>query len=372
MAQGRSPLPTLGGGDELAVIHQALHTTHRAVALQSEALQSQREVYRQMVESLAVGVINLRGGQATYMNAAGRRLLGLSDAEDALPVTLAPEIMAAVNKVISLGQSEPEQVLQKNAAGRDIWLEVSAYEFTDMRGEAVRVMLHDVSERLASERRREAVSQEIANASERQQRRIGQDLHDDICQRLAAVKMKMQEFEERLAEQAPVLMAEADEVVDRLTDAIQVTRSLARGLSPLDIEAGGIGVALSELVRSSRDLHSVECQLTLGESLPTVSQHVATQLYRIAQESINNAARHARASSIHVELNQLESGGLELRVSNDGRPFQHDQPEPGGGMGLPIMRYRVQSIGGTLHFDTTPPGATTAVRCTVTEPNLQR
>ena len=83
---------------------------------------------------------------------------------------------------------------------------------------AVKAVLNDVTERRVAEARRSALSHEIARTSELEQRRIGQDLHDDICQRLAALKMNLQDFEEALAEQAPVLMDQADAMVNRLSE----------------------------------------------------------------------------------------------------------------------------------------------------------
>ncbi len=211
---------------------------------------------------------------------------------------------------------------------------------------------------------------EITKASEAEQRRIGQDLHDDICQRLAAIKMRMQDFEEKLAESAPMLMEDADDIADRLTDAIHVTRALARGLATVDLDVGGIGMALSSLARSSREILGVECTVSVEDSFASLPQNVAIQLYRIAQECITNAAKHARARSITVTLRRVGEHIMELLVSNDGQPLPAEVAT-GGGMGLPIMRYRAQSIGGKLNFLTDLPTATTAVTCTLPLPQLQ-
>ena len=161
-----------------------------------------------------------------------------------------------------------------------------------------------------------------------------------------------------------MLVHKADEIVDRLTDAIHVTRSLARGLSPVDIEAGGIGVALDGLARTAREVLGVECIVELPDPVPELSLHVSTQLYRIAQECISNAAKHARASRVHVSLTVLPEDLLQLRVANDGLPFR-ESGSNGSGMGLHIMRYRAQSMEGMLEFELKPSHASTAVRCTI-------
>src|SRR3569623_944009 len=170
----------------------------------------------------------------------------------------------------------------------------------------------------------------------------------------------MQDLEEKLADQAPVLMDDADAIVDRLTDTIRSTRSLARGLSPVDIEAGGLGMALAGLVRSSRELLGMECELETPDDLPPIKPQVATELYRIAQECISNAAKHGAAGLVRVLLRETEEG-LMLRVSNNGRPFDPKKVSSQG-IGLPIMRYRAESIGASLEFESLPPDASVAVR----------
>ena len=366
LAEGRNAAPALRGTDELAVIDNEMRAAHATVVGQAAEVRAQRERYRLMVESLPVAVITLRDGVIDFVNSASTTLLGWE--KQAPPgstsTQLAPAILQAVDQILAEKRTTPMEVRVTHPDGSARFMEVTAYTFTDHRGSAAQVVLHDVTERRASEARREAIGHEIAKASEREQRRIGQDLHDDICQRLAAIKMSMQDFEELIADKAPMLMDNADDIVDRLTDAIHVTRSLARGLSPVDIEAGGITVALSSLARTAREVLGVECQLNISESLPPLSQHMATQLYRIAQESINNAARHARAGLVTVDLACTAQDTVELRVTNDGRPFgEGESSSSGGGMGLPIMRYRAQSIGGTLEFETDSSTANTIVRC---------
>lgn len=212
-------------------------------------------------------------------------------------------------------------------------------------------------------RERSLLEQEIIQISEREQRRIGQDLHDDVCQRLAAVKMKIEDHEEKLAGTAPALMGEAGAIANDLASAIHVTRSLARGLSPVEIESGGISIALSALAKSSRDVFGIDCHFDADDTIPTLPHQTANQLYRIAQECIANAARHARAHRVTVSLTNGPSG-LVLRVSNDGQPMPAADAAQDG-MGLSIMRYRAESIGAALEFETAPSDATTAVRCSL-------
>ena len=210
---------------------------------------------------------------------------------------------------------------------------------------------------------RTRLEQDIIRISEREQRRIGQDLHDDLCQRLAAAKMKVQDLGERLADAAPDTIAQAEAIAGNLSEAIAIARGLARGLSPVDIESGGLSVALSGLARGMSSVFGLECRFEARGGLPEVSTHAATQLYRIAQECVTNAARHARASKVTISLGE-EGGHLEMRVANDGAPMPASAiTEPASGMGTRIMRYRAESMGATLELDPNPSDATTIAVC---------
>ena len=360
----------LEGSDELAQIDKALRETHAIISRQAEGLRSQEKRYRLMVESLPAMVYIARESGIEYINDTGLRMLGVSGRDEVIGKSpfdfIHPNYHNSVRErtkdVLRTGASAPpieEEIVRKD--GGLVSVETVASMFTDVRGQALQVVMHDITERKAAEARREALGREITNTSEREQRRIGQDLHDDICQRLAAVKMNMQDLEESLAEHAPALMDEADAIVDRLTDTIRITRSLARGLSPVEIEAGGLGVALAGLVRSSRELLSIECELEMPDELPALSPQVATQFYRIAQECITNAAKHGQAPVVRVSIAE-KNDCLVLRVSNNGSLFP-TAAKDSQGMGLHIMRHRAESMDARLEFELHPPDASFAVRC---------
>lgn len=210
---------------------------------------------------------------------------------------------------------------------------------------------------------RSRLEQEIIQISEREQRRIGQDLHDDVCQRLAAVKMKIQDHEEKLASSAPALLNDAGAIATDLSAAIHITRALARGLSPVEASGGGLAMALRGLARDASAVFGIECHFDGDEGIPALPHQTANQLFRIAQECVSNAARHARATHVGITLRHTFPA-LTMRVANDGSPKPSDDAE-GEGMGLSIMRHRAESIGATLEFESSPPDAVTAVRCTL-------
>jgi len=206
------------------------------------------------------------------------------------------------------------------------------------------------------------LQREILEISEREQQRIGQDIHDDLCQRLAALKMKLQHLAEDLETAAPAQARDAHAISQHLGEATQVARALARGLSPVDIGHDGLPAALLGLARSATEIFQITCQLHVSGACQPLEHHAATQLYRIAQEAIANAVKHAAATHVDVFLD-CAARPATLTIVNDGTPFV--RPPKESGLGLHLMRQRAESIRATLDFSDQPPGGTTAVRVTL-------
>ena len=206
---------------------------------------------------------------------------------------------------------------------------------------------------------------EIISISERERQRIGRDLHDGLCQYLAAISFTADWLRRDLDRESHPRTATAGEIMDLLQDAITRAREMARGLSPVDRDEGGLEAALEELAASTTRLTGTACSFLCGEP-PLVHDNVlAVHLFRIAQEAINNALRHGRAKTLIIAL-EANHGELVLRVSDDGVGFDPACRERGG-MGLNIMRYRTGVVGGTLEiYPNTPTG--TVVACTMPYP----
>jgi signal transduction histidine kinase len=204
---------------------------------------------------------------------------------------------------------------------------------------------------------------EIIDISEREQRRIGRDLHDGLCQYQAALACAAASLNGDLMKKN--LTAEAglaDELAKRLRDAVAQTRDLARGLVPVQMEEAGLASALEELTRSVSNLHSIQCQFELRGPPTFFDNAAATHLYRIAQEAINNATRHGEAANIHVSLRHDDEVTI-LRVSDDGLGISKTTAA-GHGMGLSIMTYRANLAGGELLIEEPAEGGTT-VSCVI-------
>jgi signal transduction histidine kinase len=217
------------------------------------------------------------------------------------------------------------------------------------------------ADRIALLERSRRLEREIVNISEAQQRRIGQDLHDGLCQYLAGLTCGASSLRDDLEKLE--VRAEADtanELVKLLQDAVVQTRDLAHELVPAKVKRLGLVLALESLAQSVGRLHGVTCSFQFHGGSPNWDEQAAIHLYRIAQEAINNATRHGRARNILVFLEAVDHS-ISLRVLDDGVGVSQSCSE---GVGLRIMRYRARSIGGEVTVERRN-GPGTTVSCTV-------
>jgi two-component system sensor kinase FixL len=208
---------------------------------------------------------------------------------------------------------------------------------------------------------RKRLEKEILEISERERGSIGHSLHDGLCQHLAGIELMSQVLEQNVAKQSKPAAAQAAKIARHVRDAISQTRMLARGLSPVSIEANGLMSALQELAENVSVLFKMECRFECAKRMLVKDNAVATHLYRIAQEAINNAIRHGKARKVVVRLEQNGMSG-RLIVSDHGMGFPKGRAD-NGGMGMRIMKYRAGMIGASLEI-TPATGRGTVVTCT--------
>jgi PAS domain S-box-containing protein len=214
----------------------------------------------------------------------------------------------------------------------------------------------DITHRVELER-------EILAISEREQRRLGHDLHDDLCQQLAGIEFLSQ----RLVSDLPARTAvrgRAKEITQMVQRAMTQTRDLARGLSPVRLEAEGLTDALRELAAGTRKVFGCDCRFRCDSPVLVPDHSVAIHLYRIAQEAVSNAIKHGQARRIELGLT-AKGRSVTLAVADNGTGIPRKLPKRKG-MGLRIMRYRAEVIGGAVIVEPQPGGGTRVV-CTVTE-----
>ena len=219
--------------------------------------------------------------------------------------------------------------------------------------------LQSVANVLAAAIERRGLEEELLNISSREQRHIGQDLHDGLCQQLVGIEFRNSVLVQQL-QKTPAAQAEAAKIGESIRDVTRQARSLARGLSPVQIEANGLMAALDGLTANAAKLFCLSCSFECARPVLVENPTVATHLYRVAQEAMGNAIKHAQAKSIVVSLKQSD-GELTLTVKDNGHGFEKGSSVMEG-MGLRIMEYRADMIGAMLRVDSTI-GKGTTVAC---------
>jgi len=207
----------------------------------------------------------------------------------------------------------------------------------------------DISERKALER-------EVLAISTGEQQRIGGELHDGLGQVLTGLACLAQSLHRDLETGDPARAEAAAELGRGIQTALGQVRTLVKGLAPVQLDADSLQAALWELAADTERRCEVACRFSCGSSARIDDGHVATHLYRIAQEAVTNAVRHGRPRNISIGL-KTENGRIALTVADDGVGMQ-DGREPTTGRGLHIMRYRAGMIGGSLHVESAPDGGT--------------
>jgi signal transduction histidine kinase len=202
--------------------------------------------------------------------------------------------------------------------------------------------------------RRKGLEGQILEISDREQQRLGQELHDGLCQHLTAVAFMARSVAMRLKDHRVIDANDIDKIAELVNEAAADTRNLSRALHRLDVDAAGLVTALQDLV--DREIWKIPCRLEVNPSFHVEDDAVAAQLYRIAREAVINANKHAQARQIVVELGR-SAKEIVLHVSDDGIGLP-DKPKLKQGLGFHIMDYRARLIGARLEVDSPKQGGT--------------
>ncbi|MDP1590332.1 MAG: ATP-binding protein, partial [Prosthecobacter sp.] len=212
---------------------------------------------------------------------------------------------------------------------------------------------------------RKALEDKILHISEEEQARIGQDIHDDLCQQLAAIGCLVKVAQKNLIKSGCPEAAGLEEIVKLVSRANTRARETARGLMPVVIDSGGLMAALKELADNTARAYEIKCDFRYDNPVQVNDNKTSVQLFRIAQEAVSNAVKHSQARRVDVHLAR-QSGNIVLIVRDDGVGIP-DKPAKGTGMGLLTMNHRAQMMGGTIHVSPRPMGGT-QVTCSVPAP----
>jgi PAS domain S-box-containing protein len=220
--------------------------------------------------------------------------------------------------------------------------------------------------RIQAEAQRHRLERQLLEISDREQARIGHEIHDGLCQHLVSLAFDANTLRRTLTAARRTEAGTARRIARYLDNAITEARQLSRGLFPVRLDKHGLPPALEELAKATCSRFNIRCRFVGDDLWPGVDSILATHLYRIAQEAVTNAVKHSRGRSVSIRL-RARASKLELTVADNGAGLSADGPRKSGGLGLHIMDYRARTIGGTLRLGPGRRGGT-VVYCCVPNP----
>jgi PAS domain S-box-containing protein len=206
---------------------------------------------------------------------------------------------------------------------------------------------------------RQRLEKAILEVSAREQRRIGEDLHDGLGQHLTGIAFMSKVLESKLHEKSLPESTDAEKIVKLVNEAINKTRELSRGLLPVVSDAHGLMSALTRYAEEMQDLFQITCRFECGEPVLLYDVNAATHLYHIAREAVNNAIKHGNPSHVVIGL-FAKNGEGTLSVQDDGEGISETSSNHAG-MGLNIMNYRANMVGGSLDIRKNFTGGTSVI-----------
>lgn len=264
--------------------------------------------------------------------------------------------------LVTAGPNVPNYLPYSNAALRFGVLMVAVWLVISLRklNESLEARVHDRTARLEDEvKERLKLERHILDARESEQARIGQDLHDGLCQQLVATAFSATLLQRNLEEKDAPEAVEAERIAKSIDDSIGQARDIAKGLHPVPLEEEGLETALRDLARSTSRHTGIRCIAEVSGKPSHLEKGAAIHLFRIAQEALNNAVKHASAAMIVIHFSTY-GDGFELVVEDNGGGINRSTRS--GGMGLHIMDYRARAIGAELDISSGKDGGT-RVRC---------
>lgn len=326
-----------------------------------------RSVVEQGFSAVLIADAELPDPRIVYINPAFARATGYAPAQALGQRISSLASLSSVHERFRAGWPADkrffEEISTYRTTGGERWGEWRVGPVQDKTGRTTNwlIIFRDITEGKRLEK-------EVLEISDQERRRIGQDLHDGLCQHLAGIELMSQVLEQKLAARSKAAASRAADIARHVREAIGQTRSLARGLAPVTLESEGLASALHELAASTERMFGLSCVVECAGPIQVSAPATLTHLYRIAQEAVSNAIKHGKAGRVVIQL-ESSPAHIVLRITDNGSGLPESAPRSGG-MGLRIMRYRAAMIGGALSIQRGPTGGTT-VTCSIANPSAQ-
>ncbi|MEY2531524.1 MAG: two-component system, LuxR family, sensor kinase FixL [Verrucomicrobiota bacterium] len=367
-----TPAHSLTKGDAELFQSAIVDLTERARA--EKELRESEERHRAIVSQSTVGMArsNLQG-RFVFVNRKFCEMLGYQESEllgkrilDITHPDYVAQSRALFRRIVDKGAPYELEKRYVRKDGTPLWVSVSASPVRDAAGqtESTVAIILDITEqkkaraaleeaKILLEERARGLEGEILEISDREQRRLGQDLHDSLCQHLTAVAFMARSVAMRLKNHRVLEVADIDKIAELINEGVTEARSIARGLHPVEMDPAGLAAAVQSLLnRQSKLPYRLDMDEDFKISDPTVALH----LYRIAREAVINANKHSRARELVVRMRRSDRQ-IELSVTDDGIGLP-PKSKDGTGMGFHIMDYRARTIGARLEIKTVKPHGT--------------
>jgi PAS domain S-box-containing protein len=339
----------------------------KRVSERTAALRESEQHLRTIVNTAAEGILILdERGRIESINPAALIIFGHTP-EEVLGQPFhrlidSPAIARNADFVAHVLQPNDHRVIRRTSEltgrrknGTLVSLEMALAEFTSRRRRQFVAIIHDITDRKRLER-------ELIEVAERERRQLGHEIHDDLGQVLHGLNFLAEELQSRMEQKGIAEASELDRVRFYLSEAMARTRSLAHGLQPVPPVPEGLMSALKEHVQRVGVLYHIVCRFQCPQPVYVHDSAVATHLFRIAQEAVNNAIKHAECTRIVIQL-KATSERLILAIRDNGHGRFLEKGDHCG-MGLHVMRFRAAAINGSLAVQRSPRGGTEVV-CSV-------
>ena len=312
------------------------------------ALRESEDRYRCLVEMTPDAILIHQEDRIIFHNSATLELFGARNSSDLLGKSLLDFVdtpnrskfkdqIHSLNKWRSSITTTEENLRRLDGEIRRV--EIFMTLFYDKGKSGILILLHDITEKRRLEK-------EILEIADREQQRIGQDLHDQLCQYLSGIKFRVNLLQQKMGNRSSNIAKDAALIEDLLNQANQQARDIARGLVPVEIEANGLMSAIDELADRTSKMYGVSCVCHCKTPVLVHNHFIALHLYRITQEAVNNSVKHGKSESILINLHANEKQ-IVLSIQDSGLGLPADTKTTKG-MGLRIMNYRARLIGASL------------------------
>lgn len=304
--------------------------------------------YRSVMEAAADPIVIYdTDGEVTYFNPAFQRVFGwkLEECQGRkmdhfVPSENWPETLSMISAIREGRVLPATETSRYTKTGEVKNVSISGAAFRDAEGQPAGsvVILRDISET-------KWLTKQLMDIGDNVRQIIGQDLHDDLCPHLIGTGGLVSALKKTIEQSDGEGVDLAETIIKLIDEATRKARGLARGLCPVHLVSSGLQAALLEIAEKVEATSGIRCSFAGDETLIFPDNTLATHLYYIVQEAVNNAVKHASASAIDISLSQ-DQEYTHLRIVDDGSGISEDRDRRG--IGLQIMQHRAQVIGAYL------------------------